>query len=74
MKDQYVLLGIIFAPLLTFFGIKYANSGDINHSTAGDLWKASEEIREELRREVGILRKRVKELEECCEKHRAKVR
>lgn len=73
MKDHYLLLGIIFAPIVGYLGKKYAYSGDITHSTAADLWRESQEIRKLLAEEVKTLRTELKEAKECCEKHRAKV-
>lgn len=74
MTDHYLLLGIVFAPIVGYLGKKYAYSGNIKHSTAADLWRESQEIRKLLAEEVKSLRIELKEAKECCEKYRTKVR
>jgi regulator of replication initiation timing len=57
------LLGVIFAPLLTYVVAARRFSGEISHSEATDLWKESASIREDYRQRIDTLEERLRTIE-----------
>lgn len=70
------ILGVVFAPLLTYLIAARKLSGKIQTSEAGDLWEEASKLRQEYREEairlsgeIAILRRRLEHCESVMQEN-----